>query len=497
MNIFYSEQEENLYNIQKQYDDYYSSPSIINFDISLQSKFNFQNEEMSYFLEENSINKYTINDDLSLNHFPKPVFKVNSNLNSSKQNKEDTTITSYDIHSNELSSNSNENNENFIKKRRKKEKDEKIIIPNIELMTKEEVKMEKNRLSAKRSREKQKKRFEELEEINKELKLENVRLYQEKEKLENKINSLSNFIQNKSCKECKTHIQKNILNIINSSFNNNDDESHKDTDEYYISTSSANNSISSISKLMIMVGIICIVSLYGSFLSKTNEKSIKRQLIEQENLTLLENNVSEEEIRRRKEINHALSLRIESNKKESIFKTHQDLRKKNELLNIKYNNIYSIQEMEERKENLKKCHDRYVLDLMSNINYSIYNALESDTKENKKTKIKEKPKKEKVLLPKIENNQYTLYEAIAKNIKSMYVLNFIQNEDIFEFLQNISNAYTENEEGEYDDSTLSNSTLIERNRKYLFLIIENPIDKQEKLEIRLQIMSVRQNRITN
>lgn len=495
MNIFYSDQEENLYNIQKQYDDY-SSASIINFDISLQSKFNFQNEEMSYFLEENSINKYTITDDHSLNHFPKPVFKVNTNLNSSKENKEDTTITSYDMNSNELSSNTNENNERFIKKRRKKEKDEKIIIPNIELMTKEEVKMEKNRLSAKRSREKQKKRFEELEEINKELKLENVRLYQEKEKLENKINSLSNYIQNKSCKECKTHIQKNIINIINNSFNN-DDERHKDTDEYYISTSSSNNSISSISKLMIMVGIICIVSLYGSFLSKTNEKSIKRQLIEQENLTLLENGVSEEEIKRRKEINHALSLRIETNRKESIFKTHQDLRKKNELLNIKYNNIYSIQEMEEKKEQLKKSHDRYVLDLMSDINYSIYNALESDTKENKRSKNKEKPKKEKILLPKIENNQYTLYEAIAKNIKSMYVLNFIQNEDIFEFIQNISNANRESEEGEFDDNTISNSTLIERNRKYLFLIIENPIDKQEKLEIRLQIMSVKQNRISN
>ena len=60
-----------------------------------------------------------------------------------------------------------ESDQGFLFKKRKsnfdgkskKEKIGKMLIPNISKMTKEEIKMEKNRLSAKRSREKQKKRF--------------------------------------------------------------------------------------------------------------------------------------------------------------------------------------------------------------------------------------------------------------------------------------------------------------------------------------------------
>jgi len=74
--------------------------------------------------------------------------------------------------------------------------------------TKTEIKIEKNRLSAKRSRDKQKKRLEDLESLTVELSKENSKLLKEHHKMERLLNQYNYYVNNSLCRGCKDDYKK-------------------------------------------------------------------------------------------------------------------------------------------------------------------------------------------------------------------------------------------------------------------------------------------------
>jgi hypothetical protein len=74
--------------------------------------------------------------------------------------------------------------------------------------TKTEIKIEKNRLSAKRSRDKQKKRLEDLESLTFNLSKENKTLREKSKKMEGLLSQYNFFVNNSLCKGCKDDFNK-------------------------------------------------------------------------------------------------------------------------------------------------------------------------------------------------------------------------------------------------------------------------------------------------
>jgi hypothetical protein len=190
-------------------------------------------------------------------------------------------------------------------------------------MTKEEIKMEKNRLSAKRSREKQKKKFEELEEITANLKKENVRLNKNNQQLTKTILSFQKYVSKNACNSCF----KNIPKELEEYFKNKEEEIN--ASDFMISTSSSKSSMNSFAKLSIFAGILIVVCLVGGLFSQkiSNEVSNKRNLSEISQYSTFSdpdyvNNMKN--IDKIREINTALSARLLEEEKRPLFKTYKD-----------------------------------------------------------------------------------------------------------------------------------------------------------------------------
>lgn len=75
----------------------------------------------------------------------------------------------------------------------------------------------------------------------------------------------------------------------------------------------------------------------------------------------------------------------------------------------------------------------------------------------------------------VVNDKYKYIETMEKHIKSMYVLNFVQNEEIFDYLKSLA------EEEESKKQKIS---------KYLHMIIENPRNRKESLEVGLKVVDL-------
>lgn len=90
------------------------------------------------------------------------------------------------------------------------------------------------------------------------------------------------------------------------------------------------------------------------------------------------------------------------------------------------------------------------------------------------------------------DNRFIYKNDLEKKFASLYVLEFIQNEDIFEYLKSIVDFEKEEEiEIKANNSTSSNSKkLASKDCKYLYMIIENPNNKNEKMEISLKVIDI-------
>lgn len=189
----------------------------------------------------------------------------------------------------------------FLEKKRGKQvvKLEELSLTSLIKQTKEEIKMEKNRISAKRSRDKQKKKLEDLEMLTVKLKQENLRLYEKTEKQEKLMHQFNSLISKSFCKEClskydSANFSKYVKNIINKgaeycstdnntnsnyskenscchisdkeSLNNVEDNTKNNESRsrsYSISMSNNNNSFSPIAKLSVFAGLLFIMCFVG------------------------------------------------------------------------------------------------------------------------------------------------------------------------------------------------------------------------------------------
>lgn len=84
-------------------------------------------------------------------------------------------------------------------------------------------------------------------------------------------------------------------------------------------------------------------------------------------------------------------------------------------------------------------------------------------------------------------------EELRRNIRSMYVLSFLENEDLFEFFKSIL-LYSKNlheESDMYEEASSSTNGSDSKGQcKYLHMIIQNPVDKNEAYEIGLKIIDI-------
>lgn len=208
-------------------------------------------------------------------------------------------------------------------------------------MTKEEIKMEKNRLSAKRSREKQKKKFEELEEITANLKAENIRLNKNNQQLTKTILSFQRFISKNTCNSCF----KNIPKELEEYFKNKEEDT--DASEFMISTSSSKRSMNSFAKLSIFAGILIVVCLIGGLVAQKANVEVKNkrnlsELSQYSTFTDSEYLNNMKNIEKIREVNAALSSRLLEEEKKPFFKTYKD-----------YSNTMDIQGVESYKDILR------------------------------------------------------------------------------------------------------------------------------------------------
>ena len=191
--------------------------------------------------------------------------------------------------------------EKYLKKKRgvkeeEEEDDEENNVINLIKQTKEEIKLEKNRLSAKRSREINKKKLESLETLAIKLKKENLRLFEKNEILERVVNQYSFFLGNKTCSGCLADFKKsscfhescnllkqmNINSYINEenkeqgklgSSNLTNSASNGTTNNFNVSVNANNYQTSMINplKLSIFAGLLFVICSLGFLIN--NEKN--------------------------------------------------------------------------------------------------------------------------------------------------------------------------------------------------------------------------------
>ena len=200
--------------------------------------------------EESKENNYEKNNSISLNNSQENILGLISNNNSS----------SYSINNNSNlnSTNINNINQNVLSK-----------------MSKKEIKMLRNRLSAQRSRDRKKKELIDLKSITKSLLEENEKLRNEIKERDDKINKLLNLL----CPNCQEKIKMNNFEITVEK--NIDSINSIVDDETQLTPSTI---VAGKKKLaLLMTGLFTIFCIFGVFISPPNEQNILRNLKEKNN----------------------------------------------------------------------------------------------------------------------------------------------------------------------------------------------------------------------
>jgi hypothetical protein len=142
-------------------------------------------------------------------------------------------------------------------------------------MSKKEIKMLRNRLSAQRSRDRKKKELIDLKSITKSLLEENEKLRNELKERDDKINKLLNLL----CPNCQEKIKMNNLEIT---IEKNIDSINSIVDDETQLTPST--IVAGKKKLaLLMTGLFTIFCIFGVFISPPNEQNILRNLKEKNN----------------------------------------------------------------------------------------------------------------------------------------------------------------------------------------------------------------------
>ena len=213
--------------------------------------------------EESKENNIEKNNSISINNSQENISSSNSNnFNSNNSSYTNNNIINININS------INDLNSNILSK-----------------MSKKEIKMLRNRLSAQRSRDRKKKELIDLKNITKSLLEENERLRNEIKERDNKINRLLSLL----CPNCQEKINKNNLKIKV--------EGNIDTmnsileDETQLTPS---NIAAGKKKLaLLMVGLFTIFCIFGVFMAP-NEHNILRQLKEKNSIENKNNDINNE-----------------------------------------------------------------------------------------------------------------------------------------------------------------------------------------------------------
>jgi hypothetical protein len=200
--------------------------------------------------EESKENNYEKNNSVSLNNSQENISGLISNNNSSSYSNNNN--------SNLNSTNINNINQNVLSK-----------------MSKKEIKMLRNRLSAQRSRDRKKKELIDLKSITKSLLEENEKLRNEIKERDDKINKLLNLL----CPNCQEKIKMNNFEITVEK--NIDSINSIVDDETQLTPSTI---VAGKKKLaLLMTGLFTIFCLFGVFISPPSEQNILRNLKEKNN----------------------------------------------------------------------------------------------------------------------------------------------------------------------------------------------------------------------
>lgn len=200
--------------------------------------------------EESKENNYEKNNSVSLNNSQENISGLISNNNSSSySNNNNSNLNSINI---------NNINQNVLSK-----------------MSKKEIKMLRNRLSAQRSRDRKKKELIDLKSITKSLLEENEKLRNEIKERDEKINKLLNLL----CPNCQEKIKMNNFEITVEK--NIDSINSIVDDETQLTPSTI---VAGKKKLaLLMTGLFTIFCLFGVFISPPSEQNILRNLKEKNN----------------------------------------------------------------------------------------------------------------------------------------------------------------------------------------------------------------------
>lgn len=84
--------------------------------------------------------------------------------------------------------------------------------------------------------------------------------------------------------------------------------------------------------------------------------------------------------------------------------------------------------------------------------------------------------------------KHSYIDSMRKDFKSMYVLNFVQNENIFEYFKSLLEMnFTE----EFSNNVTSEAKRNNKTKcKYLHMIIQNPSNKNESYELGLKVIDI-------
>jgi hypothetical protein len=84
-----------------------------------------------------------------------------------------------------------------------------------------------------------------------------------------------------------------------------------------------------------------------------------------------------------------------------------------------------------------------------------------------------------------DKDKYNFIEQLSNNIKSMYVLNFVQDEDLFSYFKSLLEF-----NGDINNGNINEQNIIKSNDKYIHMIVQNPINKNESFELGLKVIDV-------
>lgn len=91
-------------------------------------------------------------------------------------------------------------------------------------------------------------------------------------------------------------------------------------------------------------------------------------------------------------------------------------------------------------------------------------------------------------------SKYAFKEDMDKKISAMYVLNFIQNENMFENLKSLiyQDSDDQNEDIEMirTNGKTKKMSKLSNDCRYMYIIIENPLNKGETIELGLKIVDM-------